>query len=47
MDFPPILAALREVGYGGGLHVELSRHSHAGSDALRRAREFLTPMLGR
>jgi len=47
MDFPPILAALREVGYGGGLHVELSRHSHAGADALRRAKEFLTPLLGR
>ena len=45
MDFPPILAALRDVGYAGGLHVELSRHSHMGADALRRARDFLAPLL--
>jgi sugar phosphate isomerase/epimerase len=38
MDFPPILRALREVGYAGGLHVELSRHS---SDAVRTARQAL------
>lgn len=34
MDFPPIFRALRETGYRGGLHVELSRHSH---DAVRTA----------
>ncbi|WP_165066568.1 sugar phosphate isomerase/epimerase family protein [Paludisphaera rhizosphaerae] len=45
MDFPPIIAALREVGYRGGLHVELSRHSHMGDEALRRSREFLAPLL--
>ncbi|APW63808.1 sugar phosphate isomerase/epimerase family protein [Paludisphaera borealis] len=45
MDFPPILEALRSVGYSGGLHVELSRHSQMGADAVRRARDFLTPML--
>ncbi len=28
MDFRPILHAFREIGYQGGLHVELSRHSH-------------------
>ena len=28
IDFPPVLRALREVGYAGGVHVELSRHSH-------------------
>ncbi|MDR3623019.1 MAG: sugar phosphate isomerase/epimerase [Paludisphaera borealis] len=46
MDFPPILEALRSVGYSGGLHVELSRHSHMGAEAVRRARDFLAPMLG-
>ncbi len=45
MDFPPIVAALREVGYAGGIHVELSRHSHAGADAARSARAFLGPLL--
>ncbi len=38
IDFPPILQALREVGYTGGVHVELSRHSH---DAVRTARAAL------
>jgi L-ribulose-5-phosphate 3-epimerase len=46
MDFPPILEALRAVGYTGGLHVELSRHSHMGAEAARQARDFLTPLLG-
>jgi sugar phosphate isomerase/epimerase len=38
MDFVPILAALREIDYQGGVHVELSRHSH---DAVRVARDAL------
>jgi L-ribulose-5-phosphate 3-epimerase len=45
MEFPPILQALREVGYQGGLHVELSRHSHMGVEAVRRAAAFLEPLL--
>ena len=45
MDFPPIIAALAEVGYDGGVHVELSRHSHVGPAAARRAFEFLSPMI--
>ncbi|MDG3007290.1 sugar phosphate isomerase/epimerase family protein [Paludisphaera mucosa] len=45
MDFPPILQALRDVDYRGGLHVELSRHSHMGAEALRRAHGFLSPLL--
>ncbi len=44
MDFPPTIAALAEVGFQGGLHVELSRHSHEGPTAARRAYEFLCPM---
>ena len=41
IDFPPILQALAEVGYTGGVYVELSRHSHEGPAAARRAFEFL------
>ena len=42
MDFPPILAALRGVGYAGGVHVELSRHSHDAVNVARRSLEFLS-----
>jgi L-ribulose-5-phosphate 3-epimerase len=42
IDFPPVLAALARVGYEGGIHVELSRHSHDAPNAARRAYDFLT-----
>ena len=45
MDFPPIARALREVGYQGGLHVELSRHSHMAVEAVRKSSAFLRPLL--
>jgi sugar phosphate isomerase/epimerase len=41
IDFPPILRALQESGYAGGLHVELSRHSHMAVEAVRRSAAFL------
>ena len=41
MDFPPILSALREAGYAGGVHVELSRHSHDAVEVARRSLAFL------
>ena len=41
IDFPPIFRALAEVGYSGGVHVELSRHSHEAPSAARRAMECL------
>jgi sugar phosphate isomerase/epimerase len=41
IDFPPVLAALARSGYQGGLHVELSRHSHDAPRAARQAFEFL------
>jgi sugar phosphate isomerase/epimerase len=47
IDFPPVLQALAEVGYQGGVHVELSRHSHEAPTAARRAYEFLQPMIER
>lgn len=46
IDFPPILRALRDAGYRGGLHVELSRHSHMAVEAVRRSAAFLAPMPG-
>ncbi len=47
IDFPPVIRALAEIGYRGGLHVELSRHSHEAPDAARRSFEFLAPLLER
>ena len=41
LDFPPALAALREVGYEGLVGVELSRHSHAADTVVPRALRFL------
>jgi sugar phosphate isomerase/epimerase len=41
IDFPPVLRTLEEIGYTGGVHVELSRHSHDAVRAARRALEFL------
>jgi sugar phosphate isomerase/epimerase len=45
IDFPPALGALSEVGYQGGLHVELSRHSHEGPAAAKQAMAFLQPLV--
>jgi sugar phosphate isomerase/epimerase len=45
IDFPPLIGALRESGYRGGLHVELSRHSHMAVEAVRRSAGFLRPLL--
>jgi L-ribulose-5-phosphate 3-epimerase len=45
IDFPPILQSLAEIGYENGIYVELSRHSHEGPVAARRAFEFLAEML--
>jgi sugar phosphate isomerase/epimerase len=45
IDFPPVIAALAKIGYAGVLGVELSRHSHEGPDAARRAYDFLRPLI--
>jgi len=45
IDFPPVMRALVRAGYAGGVHVELSRHSHEGPAAARRALEFLSLLL--
>jgi L-ribulose-5-phosphate 3-epimerase len=41
MDFPPIFQALRAIGYEGGVHVELSRHSYDAVNTATRALAFL------
>ena len=45
MDFPPILAALAKADYRGGIYVELSRHSHDAPTAVRKAYDFLRPLV--
>jgi sugar phosphate isomerase/epimerase len=41
IDFREVLAALREIDYAGGVHVELSRHSHDAVEAARRSLAYL------
>jgi sugar phosphate isomerase/epimerase len=45
IDFRPVIAALAKIGYAGMVGVELSRHSHEGPDAARRAYDFLRPLV--
>ncbi len=45
IDFPPILRALHEIAYAGGVHVELSRHSHMAVEAVRASAAFLRPLV--
>ncbi len=42
ISFPPVMAALREIGYTGCVNVELSRHSHMAPEVLRESFEFLS-----
>ncbi|MEU7875699.1 sugar phosphate isomerase/epimerase family protein [Dactylosporangium sp. NPDC049140] len=41
VDFPPVLRALSDIGYGGLVCVELPRHSHAAPAVARASLEFL------
>lgn len=41
IDFAEVMASLKEIGYSGGVHVELSRHSHDAVETARRALAFL------
>lgn len=45
MSFPPIIDALKSIQYPGGIHVELSRHSHDAPAVAKRAFEFLSPLI--
>ena len=44
IEFAPVLSALAARGYRGGVHVELSRHSHDAPHAAARAFAFLQPL---
>lgn len=44
IDFAPVMEALAEIGYAGGVHVELSRHSHIAPEVARESFEFLSKM---
>lgn len=46
IDFPPVLAALDEVGYRGLVAVELPRHSHAAPAVAERSLAFLRAAQG-
>jgi len=46
IDFPPVLHTLKEIGYSGGVHVELSRHSHDAVNIAKRALAFLAECEG-
>jgi sugar phosphate isomerase/epimerase len=46
IDFPPVVRYLCKCGYSGGVHVELSRHSHEGPEAARRAFAVLSRLVG-
>ena len=46
IDFLPVVGALADVGYTGGMHVELSRHSHLGPAAAQQAHTFLASLIG-
>jgi sugar phosphate isomerase/epimerase len=35
------MQALGDIGYGGGVHVELSRHSHMAPEVARESFDFL------
>ncbi|MDA7980206.1 MAG: sugar phosphate isomerase/epimerase [Pirellulales bacterium] len=45
MDFPPILQAFAKGSYAGGVHVELSRHSHAAPETAAASMAFLAPLV--
>jgi sugar phosphate isomerase/epimerase len=42
IDFAPVMQALEESDYAGGVHVELSRHSHIAPEVARESFEFLS-----
>jgi sugar phosphate isomerase/epimerase len=41
IEFGPVMRTLAKIGYTGGVHVELSRHSHDAVNTARQALEFL------
>ncbi|MBM4069031.1 MAG: sugar phosphate isomerase/epimerase [Planctomycetes bacterium] len=44
IDFRPVLRTLTEIGYAGGVHVELSRHGHDAVNVARASLRYLEEM---
>ncbi len=45
IEFSPVFSTLLEIGYTGGVNVELSRHSHVAPQMMRESYEFLQSLL--
>lgn len=45
IDFPSVMSGLKEIEYCGGIHVELSRHSHRAVETARESFQFLNSLL--
>ncbi len=45
IDFGPVLSTLRDIGYAGGVNVELSRHGHMAPNMLQASYDFLQQIL--
>jgi len=45
IEFQPVIATLIEIGYAGGVHVELSRHSHVGPVMAQQSHQFLSRLI--
>jgi sugar phosphate isomerase/epimerase len=45
IDFKSVIRAISDIDYQGGIHVELSRHSHDASNVARQAYAFLHTLL--
>lgn len=45
MDYAAVITALRDIAYPGGVHVELSRHSHDAVTTAQRTFEALSQLL--
>lgn len=41
IDFGPVMQTLRDICYSGGVHVELSRHSHMAPQVVRESFDYL------
>jgi sugar phosphate isomerase/epimerase len=46
IHIPTVFAGLEDIGYAGGVHVELSRHSHDAVETARRALAYLQGIQG-
>ena len=45
IDFRDVISGLQQINYTGGIHVELSRHSHMAPDVVQESFQFLRELL--